>query len=120
MDHNQFAVPAKKRGNWLAALILVVLVIGLAWFLIRPGVFTIQPIGALPQGVTFIYHSRGPQMSFFSSPDSLCLQTQGSVNLLCRGGAIAASRDLTDRIIVRLPYSKWAYLQSTGGLEFDR
>jgi hypothetical protein len=33
---------------------------------------------------------------------------------------ITALGDLTDRIILRLPYSRWAYLQSTGGLEFDQ
>jgi hypothetical protein len=59
-------------------------------------------------------------MPFFSSPDGLCLQIQGSVSLLCRGAALAGVSDLSDRIIVRLPYSHWAYLQSTGGLEFEQ
>jgi hypothetical protein len=100
---------------FLAGLVLLAAL----WFLLRPGVFTIQPIGALPEGVTFIYHSRGPQMSFFSSPDGLCLEMQGSVSLLCRGTTLSAASNLTDRILVRLPYSHWAYLQSTGGMEFE-
>jgi hypothetical protein len=33
---------------------------------------------------------------------------------------MAALGDLSDRIILRLPYSRWAYLQSTGGLEFEQ
>lgn len=104
----------------LVALTIVLLVIVALWFAVRPGVFTIQPIGAVPEGITFIYHSRGTDMPFFSSPDGLCLEIQGSVSLLCRGIALRSAADLTDRIIVRLPYSRWAYLQSTGGLEFEQ
>jgi hypothetical protein len=111
---------APKRRKEIYIAIVVIVIIALAWILIRPGVFTIQPIGAIPEGVTIIYHSRSSEMPFFSSPDSLCLQTQGSVSLLCRMAALSASTDLTDRIILRLPYSRWAYLQSTGGLEFDK
>ena len=101
-------------------IILVSICTAIAWFIIQPGVFTIQPIGALPDGVTFIYHSRNPEMPFFSSPDGLCLQTQGSVTLLCRAAAISATSKLGDRIIIKLPYIRWAYLQSTGGREFER
>jgi hypothetical protein len=111
--------PAKKRKGWVAFLLIVVIIVA-AWFLVRPGVFTIQPIGALPEGVTIVYHSRNPEMPFFSSPDSLCLQMQGSVSLLCRGIAIGAADELANRIIIKLPYSKWAYLQSTGGKEFNK
>ena len=106
--------PKRRKGIYIA-----IAIIALAWILIRPGVFTIQPIGAIPEGVTIIYYSRSSEMPFSSSPDALCLQTQGSVSLLCRMAALSASTDLTDRIILRLSYSRWAYLQSTGGLEFD-
>lgn len=110
--------PKSRKGIYIAIAIIAVIV--LAWILIRPGVFTIQPIGAIPEGVTIIYHSRNPEMPFFSSPDGLCLQMEGGVSLLCRMAALNASTDLTDRIILRLPYSRWAYLQSTGGLEFEK
>lgn len=109
--------PKSRKGIYI---VIAFAIIVLAWILIRPGVFTIQPIGALPEGITFIYHSRGSEMPFFSSPDGLCIQMTGGVSLLCRGTVLGASADLTDRIILRLPYSNWAYLQSTGGLEFDR
>ena len=101
-------------------VIILAAVFVILWILIRPGVFTIQPIGALPEGVTIIYHSRSFEMPFFSSPDSMCLDIQGSASLLCRMMALSASEDLTDRIILRLPYSHWTYLQSTGGLEFEK
>ncbi len=121
MENNQVPTPPKKgRAGCAAAPALVLVTVIAVWFLVRPGVFTVQPIGALPEGVTFIYHSRNPEMPLFSSPDSLCLKTQGSVSLLCRATALSATSELTDRILIRLPYSRWAYLQSTGGLEFER
>jgi len=110
----------KKRSGCVPILILLAVVVVVSALLIRPGVFTIQPIGALPEGVTVIYHSRNPEMPFFASPDGLCLKVQGSVNLLCRMAGISAVSELTDRVLIRLPYSRWAYLQSTGGLEFDK
>jgi hypothetical protein len=105
----------KNRAIWIVLAVVI-----LAWVLIRPGVFTIQPIGALPEGITLIYYGRGSEMPFFSSPDGLCLQMQGSVSLFCRAGALSAATELKDRIVLRLSYSHWAYLRSTGGLEFDR
>ena len=113
--------PEPRRRHSIPILVAVLAAILIAlWLLVRPGVFTIQPIGALPEGVTVIYHSRNPDMPFFSSPDGLCLRNQGSVNLLCRAAGIGAMEELEDRILLRLPYSRWAYLRSTGGREFDR
>jgi len=89
------------------------------WQLVRPGVFTVQPIGGLLEGMTCVYHSRDPETPFFSSPDGLCLKKEGAVTLLCRGIAFSITSELMDRTIIRLPYSRWAYLQSTGGLEFE-
>ena len=109
-----------KSNKGLSIVMATVIILGLAWILIRPGVFTIQPIGALPEGITFIYHSRNPEMPFFSSPDGMCLEIQGGVSLLCRGAAISGSTELMERLIIRLSYSHWAYLRSTGGREFDR
>lgn len=109
----------KKKTKLPLVLLIIILFFVFTFLIVRPGVFTIQPIGALPEGVTVIYHSRNPEMSFFSSPDGLCLESTGGVSLLCRGMAIAALEDLVGRIMFRLPYSHWAYLRSTGGLEFN-
>src|SRR3990172_1005913 len=94
----------KPRSIWkfLAGIFLLLIFL---FLIVRPGVFTIQPIGALPEGITLIYHSRNSEMPFFSSPDSLCLDIQGSVTLLCRGMALSVLEELTDRIIFKLPYS---------------
>lgn len=123
VDSELTDVPAKtsrKPGGCLIALLITLLLFGAFWFIARPGVFTIQPIGALPEGITVIYHSRGPQMPLFSSPDGLCLELQGSVTLLCRMAAMAAVEEISDRIIVRLSYSEFAYLLSTNGATFDQ
>jgi len=109
----------RKSKNW-TILLVVIGVLVFIWIIVRPGVFTIQPIGMLPEGVTFIYSQRNAEMSFFASPDGICLKQMGGVSLLCRGIALGAAGDLTDRIILKLPYSHWAYLQSTGGTDFEK
>ncbi len=102
----------------VALVVLIILVV--IWFGVNPGVFTVQPMGALPQGVTFIYHSRNTNMPLFSSPDGMCLESQGYVSLLCRFNALGAYSDLSNRLILKFPYLQWAYLASTGGREFEQ
>jgi hypothetical protein len=86
-------------------------------FYIFCGFYTVQPIGALPEGATaIVWRANGEP--FFNSPDALCLERMGGVSLLCRGMAMGQAP--TDRIIVRIPYQSWAYDASTGGKEFDR
>ena len=88
-----------------------------ATFYIFCGIYTVQPIGALPEGGTaIVWRSSGAP--FFNSPDAHCLERMGGVSLLCRGMAMAQAP--TDRIILRLPYQEWAYTASTNGQTFDR
>lgn len=108
-----------KNRKLLYSLIGLIGLMILVWIIVRPGVFTVQPIGAIPEGITVIYRSRNPEMPFFSSPDGLCLEIQGSVTLLCRATALGAVDEIAERIMFRLPYSHWAYLRSTGGMEFE-
>lgn len=81
------------------------------------GFYSMQPIGALPDGATAIVW-RDSGEPFFNSADALCLERVGGVSLMCRGMAI--SQAPLDRIILRLPYQEWAYTASTGGQTFDR
>ena len=81
------------------------------------GFYTVQPIGALPEGGTAVVW-RASGEPFFNSADALCLERMGGVSLLCRVAAMGQAP--TDRIILRLPYQHWAYTASTGGQEFDR
>jgi hypothetical protein len=104
----------KRNRRWLLLLVAVGIVL-LFWTQI--GFYSVQPIGALPNGATAIVWRSGRE-PFFNSPDAMCLMVQGSVSLLCRG--IAMGQAPVDRIILRLPYQEWAYLASTGGKTFDR
>jgi hypothetical protein len=81
------------------------------------GFYSIQPIGAIPEGGTVIVW-RNSGEPFFNSADALCLERTGGVSLLCR--AMAMAQAPKDRIVLRLPYQKWAYLLSTDGRQFDR
>jgi hypothetical protein len=86
-------------------------------FYVFCGFYTVQPIGALPDGATAVVWRESGE-PFFNSADALCLDRVGGVSLLCR--AMAMGQAPTDRIIMRLPYQEWAYTASTGGKEFER
>jgi hypothetical protein len=97
-------------------VLLLLLGFGVAFYTTM-GFYSVQPIGALPEGSTVIvWRDRGEP--FFNSADALCLERMDGVSLLCRGMAMAHAP--RDRIVIRLPYQEWAYLQSTGGRQFDR
>ena len=104
----------RYRVHLVIAAILVVIII---LFITQIGVYTIQPIGAVPEGRTVIVW-RGSGEPFFNSADGACLRTIGHVSILCRLTALGNAP--TDRIIVRLPYQRWAYLLSTDGKEFEK
>lgn len=114
-----FQAPRKSYAGLIIILVVIAL-LAFAWTIARPGIFTIQPNAAMPYGMTIIYYSRSGGMSFFSSPDGLCLRSEGSVTLLCRMSALGAAANLSNRVLFQLPYSRWAYLKSTGGLEFGQ
>ncbi|MCX2589971.1 hypothetical protein OQ435_17540 [Proteus penneri] len=100
-------------------VILAILAISLSIFAYNKlTIFTVQPIGAIPDGVTVVIWKKG-DMKFFESPDSLCIQKTGGVSLLCRMRMLGNAIDKDD-IIIRLPYSEYAYLKSTNGRVFDR
>ena len=80
------------------------------------GLYSVPPIGALPEGRTLVVW-RGHGEPFFNSPDGVCLKRTGGVSLMCRGAAL--SQAPLDRIILRLPYLKFAYNASVGGRAID-
>lgn len=75
-------------------------------------VIVIQPIGALPEGVTAVVAGI-PGARLIDSPDALCYRRQGGVSLLCRG-ATAAAVAKEGTILLRLPYSETLF-RMTGG-----
>ncbi len=83
-------------------------------------IFVIQPIGAIPEGVTIITNRR-EKTKFIDSADAICLREFGQVNLLCRVGVMGGiAKGENGKIYGRLPYMRSLYLWSTGGKEFDR
>jgi len=103
---------ANRNIRLVAAGISIVVVLIAVGIVIRPGVFVVQPSVAYPDGVTILYHSRGQDMDFFSSPDGICIKLQGSATAACRDLVISEMDEVLNRAIVRLPYSDWAHRQS--------
>ena len=100
---------------------LFVLCILLGGFYLWFGVFVVQPIGAVPDGVTLVYKRFGSNMDFIESPDGLSKRATGGVSLLGRGLAAGAfMKNFEDEIYFRLPYFKILYLISTGGSEYGK
>ena len=105
----------KKHRLWWIWVVLLILVI----FYFVFGFMTIQPIGAIPDGVTLLVVRAGTQMKFLDSPDAMCERINGSVSLLCRMAALSSiSENAT--IVARLPYNESFYLASTGGATYSR
>lgn len=99
--------------------ILVVIAGGASIFIAtKITVFSVQPIGSLPDGVSIVMWKKGDE-PFFNSPDAICLKAQGNVSLLCRGMALSRYFE-EDNVIYRMSYKEGFYLRSTNGKRFDR
>jgi hypothetical protein len=85
------------------SLLVGLIAAGLIWF---GGVriIVIQPMGALPQGVTAVVAGLS-DVNLLDSPDAICNRHEGGVSLLCRGRE-AATIAKHGKILVRLPYSE--------------
>jgi len=97
--------------------------LGLFFFLIylTTGFFVIQPIGALPEGVTIWYWRLGTNLPFIGSADGILLEKVGSVSIFGRAAALSKlSEFLIKRKIVVFSYSETLYLISTGGVTFEK
>lgn len=85
------------------------------------GVFVIQPIGAVPDGATIVYWRHGLNLPFVASADGILEESGAGVSLLGRGVVLGKlAEPITDREMLRLPYSHTFYLWSTGGKEYGR
>ncbi len=104
----------KKVSNVTLVVIVILLIVAYTQLTI----FVVPPIGAVPEGKTLVI-SRLNKTEFIDSADAMCERIQGGVNLLCRAmllGTIVGE----SKIYLRLPYSEWLYLISTGGKQYDR
>ena len=109
-----------KKRNIVRLLIVGALIIVLLLSYFTCGIFVIQPIGAIPEGITIVYFRHGTNFPFISSPDALCQKHVGYVNLFGRGIILgSAGKVVAERKIISLPYSRTLYLFSTGGYEYN-
>lgn len=105
-----------KKGLSITAFVVTALLSVIVYTQIT--IFVIAPIGALPEGKTIII-SRLNKTQFIDSADAMCERIQGGVSLICRMFALSAITDKST-IYIRLPYSEWLYLISTGGKEYEK
>ncbi|PKO06767.1 MAG: hypothetical protein CVU41_05390 [Chloroflexi bacterium HGW-Chloroflexi-3] len=106
--------PKKNKIIIFALFILVLVTIG---FLLRPGIYTIQPTNAIPDGMTIIYVLRDPEVPFYTSLHPECAYSSTNVSLMCTAMLRTAFENLSGRILFRLPYNQAAYLKGSGGVE---
>lgn len=102
--------------KFIFVVLLVFAVAGAAPFVLS--IFVVQPIGAVPQGVTIVM-LRTVNLNFIDSADAFCERTQGKVNLICRMLALGTIGSKAV-IIARLPYSETLYLWSTDGRRYEK
>jgi hypothetical protein len=104
----------KKRTRYalLFLLILILVVVEL-----RPGVYTVQPVDAIPEGMTFIYVLRQADQPLYTSFDPECFYSPTSVSLICNAMLKSDLENLSGRIILKLPYNHSAYLKGSNGIE---
>ena len=106
------------RGIALACFVSVVCAFV---FWLTCGFFVIQPIGAVPDGVTIVYWRVGTKLPFVSSADGLLKASGSDVSLLGRGVVLAGvAKPIKERELFRFGYSRTLYLWSTGGKEYSR
>ncbi|WP_243312338.1 hypothetical protein [Fundidesulfovibrio agrisoli] len=83
-------------------------------------IFVIPPIGGLPDGRTLVILKR-EKTRFIDSPDAFCVRERGGVSPECRAAALGGILDQGNGpVLLTLPYSRWLYLMSTDGAEFER
>jgi hypothetical protein len=101
--------------------LLISLAIILISFRFLCGIFVIQPIGAIPEGITIVYWRYDLNLPFISSVDGILQDTEGGVSLFSRGIMLGElSEPILEREIFRTNYSEYFYLKSTGGITYEK
>ena len=109
----------KKRKRLIIILISCFGSLAL-FFRLFCGVFVIQPIGAIPDGVSIIYWRSGLNLPFVASADGLVGKSDIGVSLLSRGIMLAKlSEPIREREFFRFGYSEMLYLWSTEGRNYE-
>ena len=102
----------KTRNKILITVLAVFIALGVVAYN-KLTLFVVQPIGALPEGVTLVIRQSG-QLEFIDSADALCERTTGKASLLCRAAVLGKIAE-EKKIYAKLPYNKWLYSRSFSG-----
>lgn len=109
---------SKKSKTGIFMLLIIILFI-IVFF--TTGFFLVQPIGAIPDGITIWYFRSGTNFDFIDSADGFLLDNSDGVSLLGRATVISEFQKMTqDKIILKLSYMEFIYKLSTGGVEFEK
>jgi hypothetical protein len=94
-------IGTERRGMKKMIVATLLPLLGFSTLAARLELFSIQPLGAVPKGLTLLVwrHAGEP---FFYSLDGSCERSEGAVS-------VAAP---IERIVARLPYLDWAYRAS--------
>ena len=106
----------KPKKKWISIFIVILVIVALL-FLLRPGVYTFQPVDGIPEGMTIVYIFRDTGEPFFNSLHPECVYSPTSVSLICNAMVRSTFQNLSGKIILRLPYNHWAYLKGSNGIE---
>ena len=120
---NRDVISTKKEIKHKKPIIISLgcLIILLLFFRLFYGIFVIQPIGAIPDGVTIVYWRSGLNLPFVASADGLLEASGEGVSLLGRGILLGDLADpIKKREIFRIGYSETLYLWSTGGKKYEK
>ncbi len=118
---SQIILSIKDKRKRLITVIVCSFVGLLIFFRLFYGIFVIQPIGAIPDGVTIVYWRSGLKLPFIASADGLLESSGEGVSLLGRGILLGDLADpIRKREIFRVGYSEALYLWSTGGKKYEK
>lgn len=115
--HSKPKQPAPPKKNKFLFAVLFILVLIAIGFLFHPGVYTIQPTNAVPDGMTIVYILRDGEVPFYTSLHPECAYSSTNISLMCTAMLRTAFEDLSGRILFKLPYNHTAYLKGSGGVE---
>jgi hypothetical protein len=88
-------------------LLLLVIMFGAMWLILRPGILIAQPSPSLPDGMTLIYLDKPAGVKVFNSTDSQCVAIYGTASGSCRDQVLADSQLFFQNELVQLPYMSW-------------
>lgn len=88
-------------------ILLLLIMFGGMWLILRPGVFIVEPTSSMPEGTTLIYLNKQANVPVLRSTGSMCIASFGSASASCREQMLQDQAGLFQRSLVELPYMSW-------------